>query len=304
MQKTLKYAIIYVMLAKKVSDQIVELRKEFHSLASGKGELLRIISETEVFEQVYNSNAIENSTLTIEETEKILLQIDLDRYISEREIFEAKNLARVVEYTDTKAKAKELDAEMILFLHKMLISNISDDIAGRFRVGGEFVRVGNYIAPPPDEIKNKLELIFSEYESDTSKNIVERISKFHLSFENLHPFCDGNGRIGRTLNNYLLIREGFVAINIRFLDRLKYYEAFKQFDLEGNTEIMEDIISRALINSYYKRIAYLKSLTIITLNEYAKQNKLSHQNLINKAKRQTIPAFREKGVWKIGVERK
>lgn len=53
---------------------------------------------------MYNSNAIENSTLTLEETEKLLLQINLDRYITEREIFEAKNLARVVSYIDTKAK--------------------------------------------------------------------------------------------------------------------------------------------------------------------------------------------------------
>jgi len=290
------------MLSKKVNNQIVELRKDFHTLALGKNDLLRIISETEVFEQVYNSNAIENSTLSIEETEKILLQIDLDRYISEREIFEAKNLARVVEYTNTKAKDKDLDKEIILFLHKILISNIDNDIAGRFRKDGEFVRVGNYVAPAPEKIEDKLDDIFTEYKADASKSIVERISKFHLSFENLHPFCDGNGRIGRSLNNYLLIREGFVPINIRFLDRLEYYSAFKEFDMKENTEIMEGIISKALINSYYKRIAYLKSLTIVTLNKYAKDNKLSHQNLINKAKRQTIPAFREKGVWKIGVD--
>ncbi|MFH0804722.1 MAG: Fic family protein, partial [Patescibacteria group bacterium] len=70
-----------------------------------------MIAESEVAEQVYNSNAIENSTLTLEETEKILLQIDLDRYITEREIFEAKNLARVVTYIDKRAKEQELSLE-------------------------------------------------------------------------------------------------------------------------------------------------------------------------------------------------
>jgi hypothetical protein len=68
------------------------------------------------------------------------------------------------------------------------------------------------------------------------------------------------------------------------------------------TEIMEQIIYRALVNSYHKRLAYLKSLKIITLNAYSKVHKLSHPNLINKAKRQTIPAFMERGVWMIGDE--
>lgn len=279
------------------------MRKEFHTLSTGKGELLKIISETEVFEQVYNSNAIENSTLTIEETEKILMQIDLDRYVSEREIFEAKNLARVVQYTDNNAKNKDLDTEMILFLHKILLSNIQDDIAGRFRIDNELVRIGNHIAPFASEIDKELEKIFAEYKSDVNKSIAERIAKFHLSFEKLHPFNDGNGRIGRAINNYLLIREGFVAINIRFIDRLTYYEAFREFNQNGDVVIMEDIISKALINSYYKRLAYLKGLEIVSLSDYAKKKKLSHPNLINKAKRQTIPAFREHGTWKIGFEK-
>ena len=63
-----------------------------------------MIAEAEIPEQVYNSNAIENSTLSLEETEKILLQIDLDRFVSERELFEAKNLARVMGYIDKRSK--------------------------------------------------------------------------------------------------------------------------------------------------------------------------------------------------------
>jgi len=98
-------------------------------LADKKKSLLELINENEVAEQVYDSNAIENSTLSLEDTEKILLKIDLDKFISERELFESKNLAKVVEYTNKNAKSKELDLEMVLFLHKILISNIRDDIA-------------------------------------------------------------------------------------------------------------------------------------------------------------------------------
>jgi len=278
------------------------LRERYYKVATGKELLLKLITEAEVAEQVYNSNAIENSTLTLDETEKILLQIDLDRYINEREIFEAKNLARVVSYIDTKAKEQELNLDVILSLHKMLISNIRDDIAGRFRKENEFVRVGTHIAPDPKEIIERLEKLLAEYHSASYENIIKRISKLHLTFEYIHPFIDGNGRIGRVINNYLLIREGFVPINIKFIDRKKYYEAFKEFDEKGKTGIMEEIVGRALTNSYYKRLAYLESKKIVTLSEYAKIKKISHSNLLNKANRQTIEAFLEKNAWKIGLD--
>ncbi len=279
---------------------IQKLRIRYYKSASGKESLLKIISETEVAEQVYNSNAIENSTLTLEETEKILLQIELDRFISERELFEAKNLARVVEYTDKTAKSKELTLDVMLTLHKMLISNIRDDIAGRFRQTGEFVRVANHIAPGPDQIETLLEEALADYHASLGDNIARRIARLHLQFENIHPFIDGNGRIGRVINNYLLIREGFVPINIKFIDRASYYQAFKEYDKTEDSSIMEEIVAKAITNSYHKRLAYLEGKNIISLADYAKLNNTSHSNLINKAQRQTIEAFLEKGVWKIG----
>src|SRR3989339_71134 len=113
-----------------VFNKVNSLRERYYKAVIGKDALIKLIAEAEVAEQVYNSNAIENSTLSLEETEKILLQIDLDRYITEREIFETKNLARVVSYIENKSKEQELTLEIILSLHKMLISNIRDDVAG------------------------------------------------------------------------------------------------------------------------------------------------------------------------------
>ena len=280
--------------------KIHSLRERYYKAAVKKESLLKLLSEAEVAEQVYNSNAIENSTLTLEETEKILLQIDLDRYISERELFEAKNLARVVSYINTKAKEQELNLEMILFLHKTLLSNIRDDVAGRFRNHDEWVRVANHIALDPKHVVDKLEEMLVQYHSTPNENIIKRIAPLHLAFEHIHPFVDGNGRIGRVINNYLLIREGFVPINIKFIDRKLYYDAFKEFEEKGKTSIMEEMVGKAITNSYHKRLAYLEGMEIVTLVEYAKRNFFSHSNLINKAHRQTIEAFLEKGVWKIG----
>ncbi|MBT3479333.1 MAG: Fic family protein [Candidatus Marinimicrobia bacterium] len=286
-----------------IYNKIDLLRERFHQSARKKESLLTLIGESEVSEQVYNSNAIENSTLSLDETEKILLRIDLDRFISERELFEAKNLALVVAYINQEAKQKELTLNMILFLHKMLISNIQDEIAGRFRQENEWVRVANHIACDPKHIVEKLEDMFITYDSSPTKNIIKRIAAFHLEFEYIHPFVDGNGRIGRVLNNYLLIREGYVPINIKFIDRSDYYDAFREYDENRKSAIMEEIIGKAITNSYHKRLAYLEELEIVTLNTFAKRNNISHSNLINKAKRQTIEAFSEKGIWKIGIPR-
>ena len=284
-----------------IESRLAPLRERYYKQALKKVSLLQMIAEAEVAEQVYNSNAIENSTLTLEETTKILLEIDLDRFISQRELFEAKNLSRVVEYINNKAKERELDLEMILLLHQMLLSNINDEVAGRFRTEGEWVRVGTHIGADPAKVQQKMEEMLIDYYATAHYSIVKRIAKMHLSFEHIHPFVDGNGRIGRVLNNYLLIREGYVPINIKFIDRALYYDAFEEFDMKNKTAIMEDIVFKALTNSYHNRLAYLEEKEIIDLKEYARRNNTSHSNIINKAKRQTIEAFTEKGIWKIGV---
>lgn len=282
--------------------QIAAYRERYFSNLSGRESLVRIIDEAEVPEHVYNSNAIENSTLTLEETEKILEQVALDRYINEREIFEARNLARVVGYISGKASEKDLDIEMMLLLHKMLMTNINSEVAGRFRQPGEYVRVGTYIAPPPERVEEMITGMLYSYKAVfDNTTIIKRLARLHLTFEHIHPFIDGNGRIGRVIINYLLVREGYVPVNIKFIDRQKYYEAFSEFDQEEKTEIMEDILFKALTNSYHKRLAYLEGKEIISLGEYSRRLKLSHSNLLNKAKRQTIEAFLEKGTWKIGI---
>lgn len=283
-----------------VMTRIKALQSRYLKASVGKEALLKLLYESEVTEQVYNSNAIENSTLSLDETDKILQKIDLDRYINERELFEAKNLARVVEYIDNKSKQAELTLDVLMLLHQMLISNIRDDIAGRFRNDDEWVRVGSHIAADPKDVVRLLQEMMIEYKISSEENIIKRIARLHLTFESIHPFVDGNGRIGRVLNNYMLIREHHVPINIKFIDRAQYYDAFNAFDNNGDTKIMEEIVGRALSNSYHKRLAYLEGKSIVKLADYAKKSKLSHSNLLNKANRQTIEAFWERGVWKIG----
>ena len=290
-------------ISKNVQDRIKKLKKEYDSLKVKKESLLDIIFEAELPESVYNSNAIENSTLSISETEKILLDMEVSRNVSVREIFEAKNLATVFGYIKEKVKNNNINKELILLLHKMLISNINEDIAGRFRKQNEYVRVGTHIAPAPEHIESMMDSLLSDYSAYTEEYFIDRIAKFHLEFETIHPFCDGNGRIGRVLINYQLMQHGFPPIIIRDKEKSFYYKSFGEYRNSNKKNIsgLDKILSLALLESLHKRIAYLSGKKIVRVSDYAKNKKDSINAILNKAKRQTIPAFREKGVWKIGI---
>ncbi len=284
-----------------IKNKIKELKFEYDKLKIGKESLLTLIQEAEIPEMVYNSNAIENSTLTLRETEKILLEMDVSRDVSLREVFEAKNLARVIEYIRAKAKEEELSAKMILLLHQMLIGNIDDGISGRFRQENEYVRVGTHIAPAPEHIELMMENFLSEYTSEHDVYFTDKIAKFHLDFETLHPFNDGNGRIGRVIINYQLQRLGFPCIIIRDKEKQEYYKGFQEYRDNKSTKTMEKVLYLALLESLHKRITYLKGETIIPLTEYAQKIGKLTPTVLNAAKRQTLPAFREKGIWKVGI---
>jgi len=279
---------------------IQELKAQYDFLRQGKESLLAMIDEAEIPENVYNSNAIENSTLTLKETEKILLEQELSRDVSLREVFEAKNLARVITYKRDISQNHEFSKELILLLHQMLIGGIDDNIAGRFRKKSEFVRVGTHIAPAPEHVERMMESTLLEYSSDVNSYFLDKIAKFHLDFETIHPFVDGNGRIGRVFTNFQLISLGFPRIIIRDKEKDIYYQAFRDYRENKNTKTMEKILTLALTESFHKRIAYLKGEVIITLSDYIKKNRLSAPAITNAARRQTIPAFRERGIWKIG----
>ena len=283
-----------------IKRRIQALKREYDTLRPGKESLLSMIDDVEIPESVYNSNAIENSTLTLEETERILLEQMLSRNVSVREVFEAKNLARVMEYKRNKVKDSELNNDLILVFHQMLVGGIDDGIAGRFRRRGEYVRVGTHIAPAPEQVERMMGDILVEYSSDLDSYFLDKIARFHLDFEVIHPFCDGNGRIGRVLINFQLLKLGLPRVIIRDSEKKTYYRAFRDYEDLRRTRTMESMLALALVESLHKRVTYMRGEPIVRLAEYVRQNGLSAPAVTNAARRQTIPAFRERGVWKIG----
>lgn len=272
---------------------ILKLQMEYREKSPKQVELLKLVREVEIFEEVFHSNAIENSTLTLSETEQILLDMGIDKIRSIREVYEAKNLYRVYNYIENKKP--KITLENVLLCHKFLLDNINEDIAGRIREGNENVRVGKHIAPTPVEMEPKLNLLL-----DSKIKSFKDVIAFHIDFECLHPFVDGNGRIGRVLINWQLKHIGLPPVIIRSETKVnKYYSFLANVDYDGLTKASELLLSESI----NKRLAYIDNLTIITLAQYSEENTNdSLASLINRANRQTIPAFRMRGVWSIGIK--
>lgn len=287
------------MINQVIRDRINSLSEEYRKLAIKHKEAIKELTISELPEMVYNSNAIENSTLTLEDTEDILIhnQIRTDHEV--REIYEAKNLASAIEYLMDNPE-KEISVELILKLHKTLLTNICDEIAGRFRSGKEWVRVGIHIGANPEFVNGFMYELVEKYNSDTNKHFFDKITYFHAEFENIHPFGDGNGRIGRLLTNEQLDLLGLPPIIIPNKSKFnEYYPALNEYTKTGKVDKLTRLFASLLIEALYRRITKLTAKKIIPVSDWAKNNNINIQSATNKAIRGTIPAFRVRGHWMI-----
>lgn len=287
------------MINQVIRDRINSLSEEYRKLAIKHKEAIKELTISELPEMVYNSNAIENSTLTLEDTEDILIhnQIRTDHEV--REIYEAKNLASAIEYLMDNPE-KEISVELILKLHKTLLTNICDEIAGRFRSGKEWVRVGIHIGANPEFVNGFMYELVEKYNSDTDKHFLDKITYFHAEFENIHPFGDGNGRIGRLLTNEQLDLLGLPPIIIPNKSKFnEYYPALNEYTKTGKVDKLTRLFASLLIEALYRRITKLTAKKIMPVSDWAKNNNINLQSATNKAIRGTIPAFRVRGHWMI-----
>jgi len=281
--------------------KLAKLQKQYNRLSKGKERVLREIFLAEIPESVYNSNAIENSTLSLENTEKILLQNTIPKELNIREVYEAKNLAKITEML--LEKKQKLSIDLILHLHKILLHNIDDSIAGRFRRGKEWVRIGNHIGANPSFVYNLVSKFVKEYNKENDIYFLDKIAHFHAEFETIHPFCDGNGRIGRVLINQQLMALNLPPIIVPNKGKkANYYPLFNKYVSTSKYDDFTKNFALLLLESLHKRIAILTSENIIPLNLWAKRHKISGNSAANKAKRQTIPAFRIREKWMISSD--
>jgi Fic family protein len=290
------------MINKTTRDRIEKLRQEYKTASINKGIALVELAHAEIPEMVYNSNAIENSTLSLKDTEDILIRNKILRDHDIREIYEAKNLAKVTEYL--LESNQELSIDQTLTIHKMLLADIDNSIAGRFRAGDEWVRIGNHVGANPDFTKSLMSELVEKYKK-SDDYFLDKIAHFHAEFETIHPFVDGNGRIGRTLINQQLAGLDLPPIIIQNKSkRSDYYPFFNEYITTGRYDKFTEMFALLLCESLNRRIAYLTSKNIVLLKRWSDDNKVLTNSALNKASRQTIPAFRVRSKWMINADYK
>jgi len=258
------------MINQITKDRIATLYDQYKKLAQSKPEALREIAIAEISEMVYNSNAIENSTLTLRDTEDILLRDWIKKDHDIREIYEVKNLAKITEMLLDNTNSS-VTVESMLEFHKILLGCINDGWAGRFRSGKEWVRVGAHIGANPDFVERLIKELTADYSKDTHRYFLDEIAWFHAEFETIHPFNDGNGRLGRVLVNQQLMYLGYPPIIIPNKGKhTSYYPAFDSYRVTAKHGDFTELFASLLIESLYKRITLLSAPKVITVSAWQK----------------------------------
>lgn len=205
-----------------------------------EGELERLNEEFTV-EYTYNSNAIEGNTLTLRETDLVLRGLTIDQKPLKDHI-EAVGHKEAFDYVRELVKEKApLTESIIKKIHYLVLADKKDDRGVYRRVP---VRImGAHLEPvQPYLIEPRMEQLLLDYAA-SEEHIVTKLARFHIEFEGIHPFIDGNGRTGRLLVNLELMKAGYPPIDIKFTDRVAYYNAFDEYHVKHNISAMESLLA-------------------------------------------------------------
>ena len=205
----------------------------------------------------HHSTAIEGNTLTLKETAMVLEGVTIDQKPL-KDHLEAVGHRDAFLYVEEIAKQElPLSEFVIKNIHSLVLVDQPEDKGVFRRIP---VRImGAYTEPvQPYLIEQKItELLAVNEQRKETMNPIERIARFHLEFEGIHPFIDGNGRTGRLIINLDLIRCGYPPINVKFTDRRKYYDAFDAYYRDGDAGAMTDLVA-GYVNE--RLDAYLETL--------------------------------------------
>jgi len=191
----------------------------------------------------YNSNAIEGNTLTLRETALVILE---GLTISKKPLkdhLEAVGHKDAFNYVISISKTnQDLSERVIKDIHALVLMNLPED-RGKYRVLPVRISGAESISPHPIEIPSKMEELLNEYKSDNRHPII-KVADFHIKFECIHPFIDGNGRTGRLILNLELIKAGYPPINVKFKDRDSYIDCFRDYEEKGDSSQFIEMVAK------------------------------------------------------------
>ena len=200
---------------------------------------------------IVSSAAIEGNTFTIDETKKLL---DNNIVSSKRSFDEHRQIVNYHnaynEMLELSSKNAPLDIEIICRLHGF-VSAGEIKSAGSLRTESVYIGDSARVVHTPvshEYIESALQKAIDDYDKSTDDTLT-KIAKFHLEFEHIHPYVDGNGRVGRLVMNYQLLSNGYFQIHIPSNKRSLYMSAFKDYNRTSKIDKMLDIISREQVKT-------------------------------------------------------
>ena len=213
--------------------------------------IVKNLQEDLILRWTYHSNAIEGNTLTLLETKVVLEGITVGGKAL-REHFEAINHRNAIYYVEDIIKKEEPFSEwQIRNIHQLILKNIDDDNAGRYRQ--QNVLISGATTTPPDYtlLNDKMAQFVDWYNTEAYlMHPIERATKVHADFVGIHPFIDGNGRTSRLLMNLELMKAGYPSCVITVEKRLAYYEALDQWTAFGKTEAFNQLVADAVMEGF------------------------------------------------------
>ena len=215
---------------------------------------VRRLSEDFMIDYTYNSNAIEGSTLTLEETALVLKEGVTIGGKPLQHHLEAIGHKDAYYYVEELVKNKVPVSEKIIKeIHTLVLMDRQTD-KGVYR--SVPIRVGGFHPCQPYEVPIKMEGLMLDYDGEMKKlHVVERSAVFHLMFETIHPFIDGNGRVGRLLLNLELMKEGYPPVTVKFSDRERYFDCFNHYrENDNDTSKMTELVEEYAIDELKRYI--------------------------------------------------
>ena len=219
-----------------------------------EGEVARL-NEEFIVEYTYNSNAIEGNTLTLRETDLVLRGLTVDNKPL-KDHMEAVGHKEAFDFVSDLVRKKEPISEKIIKQIHYLEKKKKKEDRGVYRKVPVHIMGAKHEPVQPYLIEPKMEQLLQDFEKN-DEHIITKLARFHIEFEGIHPFIDGNGRTGRLLINLELMKAGYPPIDIKFTDRLAYYNAFDEYYEKHNLSAMEDLLAK-YVNS--RLDMYLKIL--------------------------------------------
>jgi len=193
----------------------------------------------------YESNALEGNSLTLKDVALILFENKIIKGKDLREVYETRNSRNVVDLI-LKNKFKLIEKDIIK-MHKMLVKDME--------IQTGYKKIPNYIVGkkletvPPENVEKEMKSLIEWFNNEKEMHPLKKVALFHGKFEQIHPFDDGNGRVGRFLINLILINEGYAPLIIRKTQRIAYLKSLEDFD-NNYTKNLERLILEKYKNTF------------------------------------------------------